>query len=136
MFFIVLNDSKNVYVCKLEINVYINQSVRVKEVRNVLSEYDHELDFIAPVATQLKTSRAKNKGEKQFKKYLRNQASNYIKRIEVRNFVFRRDNYRCVQCGSSDKLEVDHIISVYRGGKNKICNLQTLCRSCNAGKLP
>ncbi len=54
--------------------------------------------------------------------------------------VLKRDKYRCAKCGatpSSDhqvELEVDHITSVARGGKNHIGNLQTLCRNCNQGK--
>lgn len=81
-------------------------------------------------------SRAKNKGPKQLKKYIRNTSSNYIKRERVRSFIFNRDGYKCVKCGSSENLQIDHIISVYRIGlkANNINNLQVLCRKCNAGK--
>ena len=54
--------------------------------------------------------------------------------------VLKRDNYRCTRCGacpsidSSVELEVDHIISVAKGGGNNTENLQTLCRKCNQGK--
>lgn len=77
-------------------------------------------------------SRAKNSGR--LKSYLRNAASNYIKREAVREFVFSRDNYKCVECGSENNLQIDHIESVYRGGQNHVDNLQTLCKSCNCAK--
>lgn len=88
--------------------------------------------------------RAKAKGEKHFKKYLRACAQNYISRPEVREYVFSRDNHKCVECGSETELQVDHIVSVYQGWKNDIdiretnslSNLQTLCKSCNSGKKP
>lgn len=88
-------------------------------------------------------SRAKNKGEKAYKKYLRGCGDNYISRVEVRNYVFQEDNYKCVLCGSKEELQVDHITSVYKGWKsdiqleviNSLDNLQTLCKPCNAGKL-
>ncbi|EIT85922.1 HNH endonuclease domain-containing protein [Fictibacillus macauensis ZFHKF-1] len=87
-------------------------------------------------------ARAKNKGEQAFKNYYRNISSNFIKKQEVRNCVFESDNYKCVRCGSEDNLQVDHIVSVYKGYKecmppeviNAYNNLQTLCSFCNAGK--
>lgn len=66
----------------------------------------------------------------------RSRASNYTKKPEVRQRIFLRDNYRCVQCGSIEDLTVDHIISIYRGGTDDDDNLQTLCNRCNAGKAP
>lgn len=67
----------------------------------------------------------------------RRTASNFTKRKWVRELVFKRDNYRCVFCGRSDHLTVDHIKSVYTyGDVGGTDNLQTLCRSCNCGKSP
>jgi 5-methylcytosine-specific restriction endonuclease McrA len=41
----------------------------------------------------------------------------------------------CVACGKRDQLEVDHIVPVSRGGdREKISNLQLLCRQCNSAK--
>jgi len=48
--------------------------------------------------------------------------------------VFRRDNYRCVQCGAWADLTVDHITAEREGGKTVEDNLQTLCRPCNSSK--
>jgi len=54
--------------------------------------------------------------------------------------VFRRDNFRCVLCGSSPAitpglvLEPDHIIPWSKGGETVMDNLQTLCRRCNGGR--
>ena len=52
----------------------------------------------------------------------------------VREAVFKRDNYRCVKCGSTKNLEVDHKVSLANGGTNKMANLQTLCQDCNRRK--
>lgn len=41
---------------------------------------------------------------------------------------------RCVACGSVDRLEVDHIHPVSRGGSDDPANLQVLCKSCNTSK--
>lgn len=63
-------------------------------------------------------------------------ASAYTKKPEVRFRILQRDNYHCVQCGSTNNLTIDHIVSIYRGGTNKDTNLQTLCNSCNSRKSP
>ena len=82
----------------------------------------------------IRIERAKSKGTKEYRKYIRNISSNYIARKEVREFVFNRNAHKCVECGHKEFLQVDHIVSVYKNGKNHIDNLQTLCRSCNARK--
>jgi hypothetical protein len=53
---------------------------------------------------------------------------------EVRTEVWRRDMGKCVQCGSKERLEYDHIIPFARGGSNTIRNIQLLCESCNRRK--
>lgn len=67
-----------------------------------------------------------------------------IRRIEYdsglyrknRSLVLKRDGGRCVLCGRGRgdgvRLEVDHIVSVHRGGGSALSNLRTLCQSCHA----
>lgn len=52
----------------------------------------------------------------------------------VRIGVWQRDGGRCVECGSNEKLEYDHIIPFSRGGSNTTRNIQLLCESCNRSK--
>jgi hypothetical protein len=42
----------------------------------------------------------------------------------VRREVWRRDQGRCVECGSQERLEYDHIIPVSKGGSNTARNVQ------------
>lgn len=48
--------------------------------------------------------------------------------------VWRRDEGKCVQCGSREKLEYDHIIPISKGGSNTARNIQLLCETCNRSK--
>lgn len=53
---------------------------------------------------------------------------------QLRNEIFDRDNNTCVNCGSKDNLQVDHIVPFEAGGRTVKENLQTLCRACNIAK--
>lgn len=55
---------------------------------------------------------------------------------ELRQEIFEKDGYTCVNCGSTEKesLEIDHIMPISKGGKTEPGNLQTLCRNCNIRK--
>jgi len=52
----------------------------------------------------------------------------------VKMYVWRRDKGQCVQCGSNQNLEFDHIIPVSKGGSNTERNIQILCGKCNRKK--
>jgi hypothetical protein len=54
---------------------------------------------------------------------------------DVKEAIFRRDNYRCVVCGlgRNDGVEIcaDHIVPKDKGGTNTVENGQTLCTQHN-----
>ena len=54
---------------------------------------------------------------------------------EVKLEVWKRDQGRCVQCGSADNLHFDHIIPFSRGGSSSTAaNIQLLCARHNLAK--
>lgn len=52
----------------------------------------------------------------------------------VRHEVWRRDQAQCVECGSKENLEYDHLIPFSKGGSNTARNLRLLCEKCNRTK--
>lgn len=52
--------------------------------------------------------------------------------------IKRRDNYMCRCCyingGKGLKLQIDHIIPIFQGGRADVDNSQTLCSECNSQK--
>jgi 5-methylcytosine-specific restriction endonuclease McrA len=72
---------------------------------------------------------------------VRRQVGNIVERSnrrsipkEVKREVWRRDQGRCMTCGSRENLEFDHIIPLSKGGANTVRNLQLLCQNCNREK--
>jgi 5-methylcytosine-specific restriction endonuclease McrA len=60
----------------------------------------------------------------------------YVEDVD-RMAVYGRDEGHCRGCRelvSFDKAEVDHIVSLSRGGVHAYYNVQTLCSSCNKTK--
>lgn len=43
---------------------------------------------------------------------------------------------KCVMCGSSNRLQVDHINPISKGGSSKDGNLRTLCVDCHRKRHP
>lgn len=52
----------------------------------------------------------------------------------VRAFVFERDEHKCQRCGTPDRLTIDHIVPLSRGGDDEPENLWVLCLSHNSEK--
>ena len=48
--------------------------------------------------------------------------------------VFKRDGFKCVDCGSQDDLSADHVLPECKGGLTTFENLRTRCRKCNSKK--
>lgn len=48
--------------------------------------------------------------------------------------ILKRDNYKCVYCGSKKNLTLDHVMPRSRGGGNEWTNLVTSCLKCNLTK--
>lgn len=53
----------------------------------------------------------------------------------IRERILVRDGVACVKCGKGvGRLEVDHIIPLFKGGPEADSNRQLLCESCHRAK--
>jgi len=50
--------------------------------------------------------------------------------------LVNRHGGRCAYCGASEKLTVEHIVPIFRGGRHAIGNLLPVCGRCNSSKGP
>ena len=54
--------------------------------------------------------------------------------VAIRASVMERDGFACVECGSDQRLSLDHIWPYSKGGRDTLENLRVLCQSCNSSK--
>jgi hypothetical protein len=40
----------------------------------------------------------------------------------------------CLACGGRDRLQIEHLVPIDRGGSHGVGNLATLCHPCNSSK--
>jgi 5-methylcytosine-specific restriction endonuclease McrA len=48
--------------------------------------------------------------------------------------LLEKAGYKCMRCGSKERLTLDHVVPLAVGGKHEINNAQVLCQSCNSSK--
>ena len=70
---------------------------------------------------------AKNRAKERLRMY-----ANLFTR-DIRKQILKKDSI-CALCGSNEKLTIDHIKPISKGGKNEIDNIQILCFKCNRNK--
>lgn len=103
----------------------------------IVGENEYRIDYFEETNRQLLSNWANGERKRckadDYQKR-RNIANSYISKKSVRQAIFARDKHRCVCCGSTEDLTIDHIIPVSKGGESDFDNLQTLCLSCNANK--
>jgi 5-methylcytosine-specific restriction endonuclease McrA len=51
-----------------------------------------------------------------------------------REGIKARDGHKCVYCGSSENLTIDHVRPKSKGGTDTADNCVTACRPCNQAK--
>lgn len=57
------------------------------------------------------------------------------KKVTLSRFnIYRRDEYKCLYCGSKEALTLDHVLPKSKGGPNSWTNLATCCMRCNVVK--
>lgn len=59
--------------------------------------------------------------------------SRYVS-AQVRKNVFALADNKCAKCGSTEKLDLDFILPIAKGGTSDMSNLQVLCTSCSRQK--
>jgi 5-methylcytosine-specific restriction endonuclease McrA len=57
-----------------------------------------------------------------------------VKRKISRRALFARDGHRCVYCGATNRLTLDHVVPRSRGGDSVWENVVTSCAPCNLRK--
>jgi 5-methylcytosine-specific restriction endonuclease McrA len=117
IFYSTLMDIENDYhKCKNKIKTEINKNKIKTEIRKKETKIEIKTDISKKKIKQ----RKKSKFIYEFRK--------------IREEILKRDNYKCVQCGSDEMINVHHIEEKSKGGNNSKDNLETLCYKCHMEK--
>ncbi|MGI5196945.1 HNH endonuclease [Streptomyces sp. CA-288835] len=68
------------------------------------------------------------------RKSVRNQLRDSRWERHIRPRALARDAFACVVCGERERLEVDHVVPIAKGGTWTLDNAQTLCKPCHDAK--
>jgi len=66
--------------------------------------------------------------------YIRLPYKKLMENRPTRNLIMKRDGYKCLYCGATENLTLDHILPSSRGGEDTWENLCSCCGSCNVKK--
>jgi 5-methylcytosine-specific restriction endonuclease McrA len=66
--------------------------------------------------------------------YIRLPYQKLMENRPTRNLIMKRDGYKCLYCGATENLTLDHILPSSRGGDDSWENLCSCCGSCNVKK--
>lgn len=108
------------------------QDQSTTELRNLLKDVLREIRLEA-FDRNIESSYEKTSSFFNDTKLIQNTSRDSISSV-TKMEVWRRDEGRCVKCGSRYNLEYDHIIPVSKGGSNTSRNIELLCQDCNRKK--
>lgn len=79
---------------------------------------------------------AKKNWEDRYANKHRHQARSRGREVDLvlRKEIRRLYHSACIYCGATERITLDHLIPLSRGGDHTIGNLAPACRSCNARK--
>ncbi len=102
---------------------------------------NHMLKYLRATPTQVRALLASGLWENtedgiRFVHWRKYQDGDYRPNIppRIREAVMERDGRKCVLCGSTDNLSLDHIIRYREDGPDTVDNLRVLCMPCNRGR--
>ena len=113
----------------------IKQNNTEQSLRHTIQDLHNQNRQLRKNIKELKQER---KGlKKEIRTILRNKTRRRPLGKNTRHRILERDNYRCQECGATNKdttLTIDHIVPLSRGGKDNEDNLWVLCEDCNFSK--
>ena len=68
------------------------------------------------------------------KRKVRQRVLKYLGKFEENNKIIEFKLESCAICKSTEKLTIDHIVPLSKGGTHDLLNLQCLCIKCNQKK--
>ena len=111
--------------------VDIKPVIRFEDLQDSIKTYSADIEV--NYSTRNPTTVKKKSKRKQNTYSLRKKNKFMIGKAQRERIIERYGN-KCLKCGTSEYLTIDHIIPLSGGGTSEDSNLQTLCFTCNQDK--
>lgn len=102
---------------------YSKQPLSVTQKYNKADSFESDMEILCRVCRRKKRGQVERE----------NRRLGQVK-SSTRREALERDEKRCVSCGETDNLQVDHVTAVAEEGNGSLENLQTLCGGCHLQK--
>jgi len=111
--------------------LYRQENLEAIRLRSRISQAKNKEARAAYASEWVKANPEKNRAKRSRRRALELSAKTYLVTSQDMGKLYSK---KCVYCGSMEKIEIDHVIPLSRGGSHSIGNLVPSCQYCNRSK--
>jgi hypothetical protein len=116
-------------ICEMNPHLECENGIHISDtgMEEIIEAYVKQMSYFMPDGIPFFLRLLENKFTK------KHRVDRYIPK-QMREEILSKYQFKCVECGVTEKLEIDHIKPISKGGITELSNLQVLCKKHNIKK--